>query len=40
MLLDSIIFLENLGCYEKEIYKVLGEIVEEIMIKNFLIIRL
>ncbi|MCL2926822.1 MAG: CBS domain-containing protein [Trichodesmium sp. St16_bin4-tuft] len=34
MLLDSIIFLENPGRYEKEIHKALGETVEEIMTKN------
>ncbi len=34
MLLDSIIFLENPGGYEKEMHKALGETVEEIMTKN------
>lgn len=34
MLLDSVIFLENPGRYEKEIHKALGETVGEVMTKN------
>ncbi len=34
MLLDSVIFLENPGRYEKEIHKALGETVGDVMTKN------